>query len=859
MLSTFMALVIFITAVLVAPKIQKTTAYDSFGTNDTWDNSYHSLVEGKGNKSTPGFTSPYAYTLSQSENEYALTDKWSVSPFNMCEIAKDPQNGNKSLAIDNESAKHGITTECKGAPGDFAKKDGGKNAYFSTWPRQTDNPRALKNIGMEIHNYNSFDITDYSYLRFEFKRNDIELATELGDDNYYFRIQLDAPDDHCIAEFRCNDIFLNNTKYDLLLDVRSYTGVVDHIELHVLNARRISNDGASNAYVAFDNFRFVKNATHTEYFGYKPVEETFNFHSCDSTGNISKITYGGDTNSSGAYDISSVPSTYGNALKATPKSSSYGQRKWYWLCFGNNGGVQANNYDYFRFYMKLGNNVPIPADFTIYFRPNVNYSGAEIKKQGFTLSSYKMTNGWYNVTIRCDDINMNVKSIGIQFADKAGESGLVINSPTTTDGATIYIDNIQFIRYEYEPMTQYPYLPGHYQVLENFEDIPNSYYNTDMNLSAFRYDDLMKGVEYKKSHGYLTWYTSETATSNVTRVYLNGSGGNIYAPQRQDTVTQGRYSLWWRPKQNSEQAYFNYELSDASENDGSVDLTKFTHFSLDMAVRNPNLSTGSHDGPPGLTGANDSFLITLEDINGETTNLRFVFNKYGGYENIIISQDWGVYAFPLEGFIPGYGSAEEGYFYSASGPMRLTFCLGELMDHRTSVNFDFTQVKTLRIFYERNLGGAESRKLDFFFDNFVAFTPDMNVNIQTVGADPADAGQRIVIHLNGNDAVTQHVDIEYSAYPFTNNGLEIIENIPLNSYIAMMEPWAWRYHEEKEWVYDSTTLPRYNDTILEGYTGRSLGYEVICKNKAYYLTPTVTFDLTRYHGKWVDGNGYSEF
>ena len=854
-----LAVVMIATAINFAPAIPKTTAYSTAGTNDTWNNSYHSLVEGKGNKSTPGFTSPYAYTLKQSDNEYNMPNQWHVAPFNMCEISKDPQNGNKALVEDDEAAKHSISTTCKSAPGDFAKKDGGKNAYFSEWPDQSDKPKALKNIGMEIHNFNSFDIADYSYLRFEYKRNDVVLATELGDDNYYFRIQLDAPDDHCIAEFRCNDIFTNYTKYDLLLDVRSYTGVVDHIEIHLYNVRRNSNDGYSDAYVAFDNFRFIKNATHTQYFGYKPVEEVYKFHSCDSIGNISKVSYISSGDSVDAYDISIAPSTYGNALKAMPRSSSYGKRKWYQICFGDNGGVQANQYDYFRFFMKLGSKVPVPADFKIYFRPNVDYSGDVIQKGGFTLSSYKMQNGWYNITIRCDDINMKVKSLSLQFAeDGSKNSGIVIGNPgSNPDDAAIYVDNIQFIRYRYEPMTEYPYLEGHYQVLQNFEDIPDSTNNTDISLSAFRYDDMMKAPEYKNGHGYLAWYTSNTASSNVTRVYKNGNTGNIYSPQREDTVTQGKYSFWWRPNTNSNEANFTYSLSDAGANNNSVDLSKFTHFSLDMAIRNPNLSIGSFNGPPSLAGNNDSFLITLIDANNATANLRFVFNRYGGYENIVISRDWGVYAFPLEGFVPGYGSAEEGYLYSASGPMRLVFSLGKIMQHRAGANFDITKVKNMRITYEKNLGGADARRFDLFFDNLVAFTPDMKPEIQLVGADPADLGQRMVIHVNGNsdDAVSNHVEVVYSACPFTNNGKEIIR-LPLNGYTVIMEPWAWRYHSNKELIYN-TSLERRNDTWLTGYTGRALGYETICQNKQTYLHPTVTFNLTRHHPKWLDHNSYS--
>ena len=233
-------------------------------------------------------------------------------------------------------------------------------------------------------------------------------------------------------------------------------------------------------------------------------------------------------------------------------------------------------------------------------------------------------------------------------------------------------------------------------------------------------------------------------------------------------------------------------------------------------------------------------------------------NKYGEYQYCVVSLDWGIHAFPLRGFIPGYGSQETGNFYSASGPMRLVFSLGELLEHVADPNkgFDITHVRTLRIYREGSYV-PDSRRVDLFFDNFVAFTPDTTLQIENTEAD-FDATQRFIYSVNGSDQVTNHVDITFSV---PANGVETIPNLPLNGYVITQHPWSWRYEKNKNGKsFWRVELPTRNTTALnDNYhtyqNFRVLGYKDICDDRSV-LFQRIIFSQVEPKPKWVTAHNY---
>ena len=76
LLSVFIAVVIFTTAVVVLP--QKNNIAQGAGTNTTWDNSVHALEDGD-------YPSHEMFTLTADEDEFSMPYKWHVTDFNHCD------------------------------------------------------------------------------------------------------------------------------------------------------------------------------------------------------------------------------------------------------------------------------------------------------------------------------------------------------------------------------------------------------------------------------------------------------------------------------------------------------------------------------------------------------------------------------------------------------------------------------------------------------------------------------------------------------------------------------------------------------------------------------------------------------
>ncbi len=878
--SVILAVVLLATAIFSTPQIPKTTAYDTFGTNETWNSSYHALSEDAGTPEQPGYVGRYTHTVEPLKdangnilydmptgfNEYDMPDKFAVISFNDCETLNDIDTGTPLFADGNPNPM--VDSICDASVGAIKNMHGniGENAYvLKMRTNYTTGYTEAQNAIATITNPNSFDITNFQYFRFHMFSQNVMIQSD-----GYCIVQLYA--ETGIAQWDITNEIAANKANNFFFDISNVGGTVSQIQIHCSGIRRISND-TTTARMLFDNFRFVRNTTYSDTYSYTPTKKQFHFNDCEDLSTIQNITASGYSNyqkhmgvttSAGSTVDGAGSFVYGPNGDNTMQA--YGKNDWYQLAFLNSTGVIPAQYGYMRFYAYFGgqydsivNNLNLAFYFCTEYDYNANKGNTSKIVETYTgvkVSNYKLNQGWYMFTVNVQGIKQRIKSVSIQLG------AMTVQSPgTNQDQAKIHFDYLHFFGYDYTPNTAYPYLAGHYKIIDGFETGGWECDNTHMTTHAVSHQAYTLEPQYK---GDVDGWANKRGTTEAHPE----TGSSMLGAGFPHTVTQGRYAVMWRPQINSNQDNATIKRTYSTPQD----LSKFTHFSLDFTIRDmQRASNGSkYTNQLGLIGDNERFMISLVDVNGNTSNLVFYLKKTHDTNNFVYSPDHGVEGFPLYGFVPGYNERDHGPQYTPTGPMRLVINLGEIMDHRAQTGFDLAKISQFHFTYVRSNGGSrpttdfeyvtsDTRRCDFYLDNFVAFTPDMSVDIKTVGADPVDAGQRMVLHLNGNDSVTQHVDIEYSADPFTNDGLETIKNIPLNSYIASMEPWAWRYHEEKKRIYDNTTMPRYNDTLINGYTGKCLGYKAICNNKSAYLNKTVTFDLTRYHNKWLDGNGYSVF
>ncbi len=877
--SVILAVVLLVTAIFSMPQIPKTTAYDTFGTNETWNSSYHALSEDAGTAEKPGYVGRFTHTIEPLKdengnilydmptgfNEYDMPDKFAVISYNDCETLNDVDTGTQMFSDGNPTPM--VDSLCDASVGAIKNLHGniGENAYvLKMRTNYAGGYTQAQNAIATITNPNAFDVTNFQYMRFHLYSQNIEIQT-----GGYCIVQLHA--ETGTAQWDITNEIAASKVNNFFFDVTNVGGIISKIEIHCSGIRRLSNDTAVSR-MLFDNFRFVRNTTYSDTFSYTPTKKVFHFNDCEDLSTIQNIPASGYSNYQKFMQITtSAGSTvdgkgsfvYGP--NGAGNLQGYGVNDWYQVAFQNSQGVVPSDYGYFRFYMYLGNNVKgaLDNDVDIYFNTALDYKNntgivnndTSLQYKGVKVYNYTLDQGWYMITLNCQTLHKRIYSVSICFND------MNIAQPTgdNQDQAKMHIDYVHFFGYDYTPNVGYPYLAGHYKLLDGFEEGTATTDNTNFLSQAVSHQAYTLEPQYK---GNVDGWASVRGTTQTHPETGNGMFGAGFP----HTVTQGRYAMIWRPNINNNRndAWIRRTFDEAQN------LSKFTHLSLDFTVRDMQQAAPNNKraNQVGLTGTNERFMISLRDGNGNTSNLVFYLQRTHNVTTFIYSPDHGIEGFPLYGFIPGYNEKDHGPQYTPVGPMRLVMNMGQIVEHATS-GFDVTNIVGFDFTYVRSGGGRpndayeyttnDSRRCDFYLDNLVAFTPDMTLNVQVTGADPADAGQRVVAHVNGNDTVTNHVDIEYSSDPFTNNGLEIIKHLPLNSYIVSLEPWAWRYHQEKKRIYDNTSLPMYNDTGPDGYTGKSLGYKAICNYKATYLNKTITFDLTRYHPKWLDGNGYSVF
>lgn len=871
--SAFMAAVVLVTALFAMPAPQKTEAYSNAQTNDTWNSSYHALSEDAGTAEKPGYVGKYTHTVEVNPNgpydkptgfdEYNMPDQFAVISYNDCEALTDIDTG-ETLFTD-ECTPQMVDCTVEGSVGAITNNlhgNMGSNAYVMKMrTNYTNGYQAPQNVIGTVKNANDFDVTNFQYFRFHVFCQNVQIQN-----GGYCRVQLHTASG--ITQWDITSEVAVNKTNNFLFDVTNVTGEIEKIQIHCAGIRRVSND-TTTARMILDNFRFIRNTTYSDTYAYTPTYKEFKFHGCDNESDINstikQVNYNnytatkhlGITHASGSIVSGNGSFVFG----PNGNGSNYNHKEWYQVAFLNSTGVKPSDYGYLRFYLHVGKlfKTGLSSDkITVYLNPTYDYSTntSQVKTRGNIVlsNSYTPNNGWYMITVNVQDIDVVIKSISIQF----GELNVPSPSGSLHDEAKVHIDEIQFFGYDYQPNTKYPYLAGHYKILDGFETGGWDQYNSSSISHAVSHQAYNLEPQYK---GDVDGWASKRGTTEAhPETGLNMTGAGF-----PHTVTQGRYAMMWRPNihDNTEDSWVKRTFST------TVDLSKFSHISLDFTIRDMQRATAGdkYADLPGMRGNNERFVISFIDVNGNSTNLVFYLKKTSSTTEFVYSPDHLVEGFPLYGFVPG--CSHQGLSYTPVGPMRLVVNMGQMMDHKAQAGFDITQVKSYTITYVRSGGDrhqtdyeyttGDNRRCDFYIDNLVAFTPDMNLSVEVTGADSLDAGQRAVVRVNGNDAITNHVAVEYSASPYSGNGLEIINNIPLNSYVVSMEPWAWRYHQGKERIINDTSLPRYNDTWVSGYTGRSLGYRAICDNKQKYLYPTVTFNLTRYHDKWLDNNGYAVY
>lgn len=875
--AVFIAVVMIITAINFAPEIQTTQAYSNKTINTTWDNSYHALSDDIGTKSAPGYVGKYTYTMTQSQDEFSMPDKFLVMTFNDCEREKDPNNSSKSLLVNSSETSHEISAGIDNVPAKIKNLKTGNNtgskAYYSALSKNYSSAQETKNMGTRVFNYNKVDVTEYRYLRFQMYCQNIRFDTSKTP--YYFRVFFRDASGKTLSSWQADESsqFKNGNAYDFLIDIAGVEGVVSYIDLHLMNVQRASTNKSDEARVWYDNFRLIKNTTNTNYFSYEPKYKSKSFHGCDSDKYTQTVSYkSGGYGDQGKYVIRRFTNQEGSSHDGkgsvvfgpndTGNTLGYGVNHWYQIAFQNTNGINPSEYGYFQFYFTLGSswNFLKSSYITVFMSTEADYAGASDKGTisstvetfgSIQLPNYAVEGEWYSITLDCRRVNKLIKSISIQFGDGIYN----IASPGTNhDSAKIHIDDLHFFGYDYQPQTKYKYYGGHYTVLEDFEGLPDDNRNNTRLAHALSQEAIDKGVCYQKSSGgnYAYKYGSR----------VTGPGGkDLINTAIYDVVTQGNYALWWGPQYtdtSNTSSFVEYNLGEKTG--GSVDLSKFTHYSLDFGIRSMQGNNNNYNKQMGLTGNNEKFKITFYDTVGNQSNLTFAFKKNSSSYDFIETNGHGVQGFPLRGFVPGSANR-----YTPHGAMRLIFPLGEIVEHGSNTStdpIDITKVSRIRIIYCREgTVGVDyektntNRRTEFFLDNFVGYTPDMTLTVENTNVDSTFAdGQRFAYTLKGTDAVTRHVNTEFS---IPANGTEVIKHIPLNGYEIVQIPWSWRFTKNKSNIRNTRTCTNYTIDMDEPRTDRQIGYKLICDHPEWYIYQTTTFAQTLENHKWLDHNSYS--
>lgn len=897
-LSILLAVVIFTTAIVVLPNnniVQGESTNTSTG-NTTWDGSVHALEEG-------AYTSKTMYGLLQSQNDYGYPDTFHISTFNSCDYYKDPKTGKYLYSEDGDSGCSlgdcDVTPDAiknlptyDGANGDDSDPNNNRNGYgYSYYAKVNAGRTENYNIRTRIYNFDGLDITDYRYLRFQIHADNCSFNdTATGDSTPYFKVQLYTSTDtssstNAVAEYDYTSTFRNNTTYDYIVDVTNVNQKIVRIEFHFKTLKQTNTSLASTIW--YDNIRFLKNATHTKSFASDVTEKVGQFSSCsDKSKNILYDWLTPDVPFHSG--ISSSHYEGESCFYALPDRTT-AQTKLIQGVFVKESSEEfkLSDYDYFRFNIHfasaLENNSQIQFNeysgtddettkkkwpqgfentnsdypFTIYFSHYENYidnvntpNSIGMIRGNLNITKIKENPGagWWvcvadlskvtEYTLDGEfDPDKPIKSISIQLGQ--------LNFPTTSyeGDKAIHIDNLQFVKYTYSDSKTYTYPAGHYQVLHNFEGSAQAVHNTannnsteDMQRRVMRGVDLKSAVEYNSEGG--SWLTRAEADGEN---YKNVNTGSIGA-KRRDEVTQGMYASWLRAKsgdygstEGALQAAYNFEQS--------RDLSKFTHFSIDLTIRPQNETTG-HKIAPGLTGSDEKFRLRLRSNqdNNAHFDIEFTLKRKDGTSGFYTSDD-GVEILPLEGFIPGYKGA-----YTASGCMRITFTLDALLKNAVG-NFDITSVDQIRFFMLRNTEGRTSSMyttdaVDIFLDNLVAFTPDMKITVKTEGVPDSDYTQPFVFTIVGDDKITNHVN---ASFTLQGNDSEVIYNLPFNSYTIYQTDWAWRYKTTADTM--KHTVAQEMSTLDKPNVG-SFTYKDMMENRIP-LFYEVTFNPTKTNEKWL--------
>ncbi len=481
---------------------------------------------------------------------------------------------------------------------------------------------------------------------------------------------------------------------------------------------------------------------------------------------------------------------------------------------------------------------------------------------------------WHTIRIPLDTITSwsPVKQVTIRFYDNM-----------STASGYIGIDNLRFVKTAdhtggvYRAYTNnrtddkaidldtdlYP--SGHYFLINDFESLEG----VRSGSSAFNYtyaqvrryeetnlDDTVSFSKGSRERG--------AVTGNNDMGWLSGSSawsdGVTYYSGTENVVTQGHYATAIqcrssKYKENQEKniyvgAFYYREFG------ASLDLSQYTHFAMDMYIR--PLSNNRNKGIPnaGEGGTASTFQLTL--ITDTTKEIGFdvsvkLMNSSvasgSTFDAIRNGESGGVQVLPLNNnnSYVNLNNSSDGA-YSSYGAMRIIFTREDIMKYfTTNSGADLANIQGMRFIWVNGMEGEDdvleesdkqtTEQYDIMLDNFIAYTPETSMTIETKMTDAdqqwEDEDISFIYDVYGGYEAT-----ESEAYNGTNIGPSTgliyaqkgedpitagisntvvvkpgekvtIEHLPFNSYYITQQNWTWRY------AIDSVT----SDKIMWEHTG----------------------------------------
>lgn len=458
------------------------------------------------------------------------------------------------------------------------------------------------------------------------------------------------------------------------------------------------------------------------------------------------------------------------------------------------------------------------------------------------------TNQWHTIRIPLKNITefAPVKQVTIRIAENMSTTnGFIgindicfVKNPDHTKGVYYYYRNQDGS--SVLDKTAYP--SGNYFMINDFETLEGvkAIANNNTICLARRYEE----TNLDDFCGYAESAAKRGAVSGDNDFgYLQGSGqwpdGNYYYKATEHLVTQGYYSTVIQCRSG------NYVLNqDKNMYIGAtyyrdfgktLDLSKYTHFAMDVYIR-PISVSGRNKGIPG-GGSASSFSLTLItdqegtvdketgfDINIRLSNTNI--NNGASFDGIRNTESGGPQFLPLDNQGSYGGAVNTGR--TPYGAMRIIFTREDALKYFTNGSgADLSKINAMRFLWVNGQGDAGTtfdkqteEGFDFVLDNFIAYTPETSMTIESKmeNEDWDDNDVSFVYDIyggyeakntespegknnqgpsvgpiyaqKGDDIFTKDVDTQVTLKP----GQKVtIEHLPFNSFYITQQNWNWRY------------------------------------------------------------------